>query len=217
METKKETVELIEAEVVDDLCSPDWDFEEKSRKQPRGMRKKDFPAFTAKVKNTILHATQLGMPLNISAQAAGVALSTVERWLQRGQVAQEQLDLYDDPEDAGLVPIDKDFAEFYLFYTKSLAIGPMRLAEIINAACEENPNLAMKWLEKQRPAEFGQRQSIEMTGKVAHAHIHGKLPEGTDLVKQLTTEEIKYLKEDIVKKKQNLLEAGKIEESDDEQ
>lgn len=92
----------------------------------------------------------------------------------------------------------------------------VELTAIIQEGCRTNPGLAMRWLEKTYPSEFGQKQSIEMTGKVAHAHIHGKLSERTDLVKQLTTEEIKYLKEDIVKKKQNLLEAGKIEEADDE-
>jgi hypothetical protein len=220
MGTKKEEVDIIDAEVLEDLHNPDLEFKEPSRKKPRGKRKKDFPAFTHTARTLILSATMKGVPPDVAAKAAGVLPDTLYNWLQRGALVSELLESGDEDRIEDIAPVELDFSAFYTDFNKAAAFGEVRLIEIINTACEDDPKLAMRWLEKVNPERFGPKiqQQISMTGQVAHAHLHGsvgKLPEGQGLAKRLPTKDLKTLRANILKDKQKLLEAGEIQEDDE--
>jgi hypothetical protein len=220
MVTKKEEVEVLDAEVLEYINNPDLEFKEPSRKKPRGKRKKDFPAFTHPTRTLILSATMKGVPPDVAAKAAGVLPDTLYNWLQRGALVVELLETGDEERTEDIAPVELDFAEFYTEFNKAAAFGEVRLIDIINTACEDDPKLAMRWLEKVNPERFGPKiqQQISMTGQVAHAHLHGsvgKLPEGKGLAKRLPTEDLKALRANLIKDKQKLLEAGEIEEDDE--
>jgi len=207
--TKASKVEIVDAEVIEEITTPDYDFEDKRlEKQPKGTRKKDYPAFNPESRAKLLEVIELGVPLDIAADAAGVSISTVQRWLERGEMVQNRID--DDATD-GLDPIDYDFAEFYMDCKQYSARGVTKLAQILTDAAADNPHIALKWIEKVRPDHFGAKQAIEMTGKVIHGHLHTSA-EGSEIVKRLSTEELKLLKADMTKRKQ--LKSGEVEEDE---
>jgi hypothetical protein len=219
MVTQKEKVEVLDAEVVEYIHNPDLEFKEPSRKKPRGKRKKDFPRFTDSVRASVLAATMKGAPLDTAADAAGVEIRTVQNWLERGQMAAELIESGSEEDIESIAPVEHDFASFYTQYKKAKSFGRLRLIEIISNACEDDPKLAMRWLEKLDPVEFGQKQQIHTTGELVHGHIHvsgsNRLPEGQDLTRRLPTQDLKALRSNIIKDKARLLESGEIEEDDE--
>jgi DNA invertase Pin-like site-specific DNA recombinase len=84
---KKEEVEIIDAEIVEEISNPDLDFEKKKKslKKPRGKRKKDFPEFTPNTREKVIQITSLGSPPEITAKAAGIHPRTLQSWLKRGE------------------------------------------------------------------------------------------------------------------------------------
>jgi hypothetical protein len=86
------------------------------------------------------------------------------------------------------------------------------------AKSRTNPYVALKMLEKLDPEHFGMRQQIEMSGKVAHAHLHGSVGrvDGGEVAKNLSTKELRQLREEFQKRKQKQLEAGQVEDDEEE-
>ncbi len=218
MVTKKEEVEVLEAEVVDYILNPDLEFKEPSKKKPRGKRKKDFPMFTESTRTAILAVVMKGAPIETAAQVAGVKVDTVYSWLERGQMVADILESGDEERIEDIADVEMDFAKFYIQYNKAQAFAEVRLIDIITDATEDDPKLAMQWLGRINP-RYSSKQQIHMTGDMRHGHVHvsaGKLPEGEGLAKRLPTKDLKALRANLVKDKQKLLEAGEIDEDDEE-
>jgi hypothetical protein len=195
-------VEVLEPEEIAEFGDSGYDIKEpwakrRKRKHPRGTRKQDFPLFTPAVREAILQATRLGATLKIAANNAGVRKETAEGWMIRGEEALERFEAGEE-----LIPIENDFLHFYLGCLQSKSAGALRLIGILQKASKNNPNIAMKLLEKLEPEDYGAKQAIEMTGKVAHAHahLHKGLPTGDDVAKQLSSEELRLLRADIKQK-----------------
>jgi len=184
MKEEEEVIEILTAEVVEDLEEPNIDFSKaSSKKWPIGTRKKDFPQFTPANREAIIQAMSLGSPQDMAAQFAGVHPDTVRHWMGKGQQAVEKLNLGEE-----LLPVEEDFAEFWIDCTKKSAKAAMGLLAGLQVSARTNPHIGLKLLEKIRPEEFGQRQSIEMKGKVAHGHVHvsgDKLIEGDQVAQRL--------------------------------
>jgi len=217
--TKKEEVEVIEAEVLEEILNPDLEFDEPSKKKPVGTRKKDFPLFTDSVRTSILAAVMKGAPIDTAAEAAGVQPRTVYGWLERGQIVVELLESGDEECVEEIAPVEHDFADFFVQFNKAKSFGKLRLIKIIDEACVDDPKLAMRWLEKLDPAEYGHKEQIHMTGQMTYGHIHvrgDKLPEGQDLARRLPTQDLKALRSNIIKDKARMLEAGEIDEDDEQ-
>jgi len=135
-----------------------------------------------------------------------VAPSTLLRWLERGRNAQRVIDEGNGDE---LAPVEKDFANFFIAYNETVSKVVVGLLGTLQRQARRNPNVALKLLEKLDPEQFGQRQAIDMNvaGKVGHLHVNAKdLIDGGEVAKQLTTEELRALRESIKKRKQ--LKAG---------
>ena len=203
--------EILEAEVVDIMEEPPNypqgpERHSSSRKGKHGTRKKDFARFTPEVRETILQVTRIGAPPQYAAKFAGVAPSTLLRWLERGRNAQRVIDEGNGDE---LAPVEKDFANFFIAYNETVSKVVVGLLGTLQRQARRNPNVALKLLEKLDPEQFGQRQAIDMNvaGKVGHLHVNAKdLIDGGEVAKQLTTEELRALRESIKKRKQ--LKAG---------
>ena len=203
--------DFIDAEVLEEITTPDLsDIDEYKgpRKKPVGTRKKDFPSFTPEVRETILQVTSLGAPPQYAAKYAGVSPSTLFRWLERGRAAQAAID---DGREDDLAPIEKDFAAFFSNYNKTVATAVIGILGNLQRAARNNPHVALKLLEKLDPEQFGQRQAIDMNvaGRVGVGHLHVNardLVDGGEIARQLTTEELRALRESIKKRKQ--LKAG---------
>jgi hypothetical protein len=199
---KKEEVEILDAEIIEEITNPDFSNLEVSRsigrpKKPKGTRKKDFPKFTPEVRETILRLVGNGSPANHAVNIAGVGLESLYRWLERGRHAQNKID--DGYEDT-LEPVDVDFANFFVNYNRVSSNPIIELIHGIMKAAKgdpgspgspgdpdngipptpaipptkPNPNLALRLLEKLDPEQFGQRQAIDMrvAGKVGVGHVH---------------------------------------------
>ena len=227
--------EVIDAEIVEEITSPNLDDVDVCAhvgrdKQPRGTRKRDFPKFNPKTRETILALVAEGSPDNHAANIAGITVATLYRWLERGRTSQRYLDEGDEVD-----PIDTDFAEFFTNYNKLFSAPRIQLLRSIMKAAKGDPgdpekgipptkpnhNLALKMLEKLDPEQFGQRQAIDMQvkGKVGVGHIHvdaRQLEGGTDeILGRITTEDLRLLRAAKQKEKQQkALPAG--DEEDDE-
>jgi hypothetical protein len=212
---KKEEVEILDAEIIEEITNPDFSNLEVSRsigrpKKPKGTRKKDFPKFTPEVRETILRLVGNGSPANHAVNIAGVGLESLYRWLERGRHAQNKIDDgYEDtlepvPGSPGS-PGDPDNG-----IPPTPAIPPTK----------PNPNLALRLLEKLDPEQFGQRQAIDMkvAGKVGVGHVHvtaDKLIEGSDIAKRLTDEELLLLRGNLQKEKEKkMLPSGNEEDAE---
>jgi hypothetical protein len=202
--TDKEKVEILEAEVVDELADPGYDFKEpwdkrRKRKDPRGTRKKDYPAFTEANRNRILQYTSVGVPPKFASMGAGLAPDTLDRWLDKGKDCQERLEAGE-----ALLPVERDFAEFYTEYNRIAGLAIISLVANIREAAKRDPRIALKLLEKTAPDEYGPRQDIRMSGKVEQdSRILVGVCEldGREIAKKLTTDELKQLRADITKRK----------------
>jgi hypothetical protein len=212
MTKEEETLEIIDAEIVEELNEPKLDFDKPaSRKQPRGTRKKDFPQFTPENREAIVSALTLGAPIELAAEFAGVHPDTVKDWLERGREFKLKLEEGED-----LYPVQEDFAEFYDASTKKSANAAIAILGNLQRMARNNGNLALKLLEKIRPDEFGQRQTIDMRGKVAHGHVHvsgDRVLEGGETAKKLSEGSLWKIKE-LMKKEQKALEAGEKQDED---
>lgn len=212
--TKTEDIKVLDATVVSELLEapidPDLEVWEGQKKWPRGTRKKDFQDFKPEVRDKILEAIKLGSPLQYAARFAGISPSTLNRWLERGAMAQARIEEgYEDE----LVAVEKDFAAFYTECIQSNATVILALLGNLVRQSMANPHVALKLLEKLDPAQFGPRQSIDISGKVGIGHIHvdaRQLADGADIVKKLSTEELRLLRSDLSRR---LLEAGSKESS----
>lgn len=205
--------EVIDAEIVEEITTPDFSAAEEykgPRKKPVGTRKKDFSRFTPQVRETILQVTSLGAPPAYAAKYSGVSPTTLFRWLERGRNAQAAID---EGRGDDLSPVERDFADFFSNYNKTVATTVIGILGNLQRQARNNPHVALKLLEKLDPEQFGQRQAIDMNvaGKVGHVHFDARdLVQGEEVAKQLTTEELKMLRESIEKRKQ--LKAGEEEE-----
>jgi len=211
--------EILDAEVVQDICTPDYSQTEVDAgpaKQPRTTRKADYPKFTPETREHLLELVSQGVPDNHACNAVGIQVSTLYRWLEKGRLVQNKLD--EGLEDE-LYPVELDFANFYVSYYRVKASPVTDLISTVMTAAlgspgdpengilptKPNPGLALKMLEKLDPEQFGQRSKVDMNvkGKIGHLHADlGQLNTGEDVVKQLTTEEIKILKADIKQRRQ---------------
>jgi hypothetical protein len=211
---KKDEVEALDQETLEKISEPDFKFEEPKKIAKRGVgrpntRKKDFPQFTEINRLRVLQHTSYGTPPKHAANLAGIGQSTLEDWLEMGKICTEKRARGED-----LSPVEDDFADFYLEYNR-LASTPIAalLGSLVKEA-KNKPYLALKLLEKLDPENFGQKQAIEMTGKVGHAHIHGHigLPDGDDTAKSLSSDDLrKYLDAvDMQKEEQKQIESGDV-------
>lgn len=235
--------QVLDAEILEEITTPDYSAAEEYKgpqKKPRGTRKKDHPKFTPEARETILQLVSVGTPDNHAANYAGVRVDTLYRWLEYGRVAQDKIDAGDEDD---LNPVDLDFANFFSQYLKvkpSPIIG--LLQTVLRAArgtkgdiekgipaTKPNPQLALRLLEKLDPVQFGPRQNIDMnvSGKVAHGHLHGTVNQnvldGGEIAKQLSTDELRALRADIISKKEPkklpakiTKEAEKVDETTEE-
>jgi len=90
-----------------------------------------------------------------AATLSGISYETFRRWMNRGE---------EDVHDAeagtliliGSVPEpETDHGAFYMAILKAEAIMVMRLTKVVYDAALNNPLVALKWLERRQPAEWG--------------------------------------------------------------
>ncbi len=211
---KKGKVEIIDAEIVEEITDPNLNFKEekKSRKKPRGKRKKDFPEFTPQNREKLIQLAALGSPPDVTAKAAGIHPMTLENWLEKGRALTDRLNEGED-----LEPVEKDFVDFYLRYTQVTANAVVSLLGVLQTQARKNPHIALKLLEKLDPENFGAKTELKMSGKVKHGHLHahvavGSIEAGEEIAKRMTTDQLRRLRGHRVKQ----IEAGEIVEADDD-
>lgn len=209
--------DIIDAEVLEELAEPDWEFEEKSKKKPRGTRKKDFPAFTAKNRLKILEMATLGAAPEICADYAGVHPQTLARWLERGDLAQARVD---EGEEEELAPVEIEFATFYMAFRQARATAAANPIATIAREAKENWKAAVVWLEKQRPDLYAARQALEISGhttqdiRIGEGSTRQKAINTDELARRLSTDQLKRIRADVIKSKK-LLKAGDEEVDED--
>jgi hypothetical protein len=210
MVEKKE--EIIDAEIVEELTNPNWDFEKKSKKQPQGTRKKDFPSFTPKTRLKILNATVAGLPFHVCAAEGGVTGPTLKRWLEKGQRAQERID---EGEIDELSTVEVEFAEFFMGVNQQHAKAMINPYKTVHDAATTGQSVkAAQWLlERRWPDDFGDKkklqidQDVNWRGRLTKTNVDNR---GT--AKRLSTEDLKALRESHIK----LLEAGDEKKKDED-
>ena len=188
-------VDVIDAEVLETteeaLSFPEKWSKTRKRKKPRGTRKKDFPKFTAKVREEILAAAGMGVPLDLAAYNAMVSPQTVKQWLDRGKELVSQRDRGEK-----LVPIEKDFADFYEDYYRAVSRPSISLIGTVMRESRRDGKLALEMLGKLAPEYFGAKAKVEISGGVTHDHRHTLEP-GQAVVKELTDDQIRQLRSNI--------------------
>lgn len=183
--------EIIEAEIVGDFTEPieiqePW-AKRRKRKKPRGTRMKDFPEFTTKVKEKILNAARLGMPVDFSAYFAGVHPNKLLNWLKFGAEAKEKAE-----SGLKLNRIEKAFVDFDTEY-QTAVVTPVAvlLADAFRAARADGPT-AIKLLEKIAPTQFGPKPTSTINVGVS---VQQGLTDGTNEVhKKISTGDLRKLR-----------------------
>lgn len=230
MAKKKKEVVVLDAEIIEEITTPDFSDTEiytGPGKKPQGSSKKDYPKFTPETRETILQLVGGGSPENHAVNIAGIHIDTLYRWLERGRMFQGKID--DGFEDE-LELVDKDFANFHTaFYKVKSTPIVVLLQGVMKAArgdpdngINPNPTLALRLLEKLDPEQFGQksavdiRQAIKQDVRVIGAGGSVKqLAEGEEIVKQLSTEELRFLRADYQKRRAaRMLAAGDEEDAE---
>lgn len=209
---KKEEVVILDAEIIEEISEPDYDLKDtnKSRKNPRGTRKKDFPEFTVERREQLLQIMSMGTPTNIAAKMAGIHPSTLDRWMDKGAEATQRLE---DGEE--LYPVEKDFADFYIRCNQVTANAVASLLGVLMRKSQTNPYIALKLIEKLDPENFGAKTELKMTGEMTKTNIDIKIDAG-EVAKNLSTKELRQLREEFAKRKTKQLEANTVTDDDDE-
>jgi hypothetical protein len=217
MVEEKQEGEIIDAEILEELTNPDWDFEDKKKPGPdkwkKGTRKKDFPKFTPKNKYNILNAAIAGLPPEVCAAQGDITPQTLQRWVDKGQRAQERIDA---GAEAELAPIEVEFAEFFMALYKQSAqamLGPYKTVH--DAATTGGSVKAAQWILERRWAEYFSekkqiQQQVEWQGRLTQT-TEG-IVDNRETAKRLSTEDLKALRASHIK----LLEAGDEKKKDEE-
>ncbi len=122
-----------------------------------GRKTKMTPELTA----VMCKLLKRGCSLKLAAGMCGVHISTVHRWLQKGE-----------RQTAG------KFREFRDRLELARRSGQYRLLSIATTGAALDPKLALDMLARQNPDDYGvtkrveQKQTIDVTGKVIHEHEH---------------------------------------------
>ena len=107
-------------------------------------------SLTADVQAKICEALQLGVSWKAAAAHGGVSEQTVIRWRERGESGEEP------------------FCAFLEAATRARDSAEVRMAAaVVMAVKDGDARAAMWWLERRRPATWGQRVAEEVTVKTA--------------------------------------------------
>lgn len=181
--------EVIEAEVVDDGLDlePDVEFinpKRGSSKLPMGKRKKDFSKFNQRTREACLSCAARGMADSRVAGLAGISPETLKRWLNRGQRMDQ---LREDGED--LLPVDEDFADFYVKYNQAKAAPQVEVLDAIREHAMRDGRVGIEFLKMTDPENYNtSRSKVE----VQHGGTIALQPK-VDQLKQLPASELRAL------------------------
>jgi hypothetical protein len=188
------TVETVDAEVID----VPYQFEEpwakrRKRKQPRGTRVKDFPDFTQKMREKILNAARLGMPLDFCAYYNGIKPAKLKGWLERGSKAEERRET-----GQRLEKVEQHFAEFHREYYKATSQPVAVLLSDVFRAARTDGKIAQETLRMIAPEYF----AAKTPQTAINVGVAVGLPDGkSDLHKRLSTDELLLLRKQIAEQK----------------
>jgi hypothetical protein len=90
-----------------------------------------------------------GAPRRFAAGAVGIDENTFSRWFHRGAAA-----------EAGN-PSERIYREFYVAVNRAEAVFEKTARDLILSGSKINPNLALKWLGRRFPAEYGRQDNVE--------------------------------------------------------
>ena len=114
--------------------------------------------FTAEVRERILQAVSVGVPLELACKGAGISYAALRVWIRRGERQKRG-----------------QFAQFVRAIDEAEVRALTRWMAIIDKAAQEGSWVAAAWKAERRFPEFFGRQRIEVTGRdgqALKANIH---------------------------------------------
>lgn len=114
---------------------------------------------TPTVVTKICDAVEAGANYADAAAVAGVSDSALSKWRMRGAELEALLQ-----EDAPtLTANDQKILDFYRRLRAAESRGAVNAATVVYNAALTDPEFALKWLERRRPADWSLRQQMDVT------------------------------------------------------
>lgn len=118
---------------------------------------------TPDTQSAILEALNLGNYIETAAQYAGISVTTMYNWLDRGRSERQRLD--ENP-DAEPNENETKYVEFLEAVEKTRSKAETRAIGLIQKAASDGTWQAAAWfLERSFPARWGRKQNVELTGE----------------------------------------------------
>lgn len=120
---------------------------------------------------TLLQALAAGNYIEVSCSFAGLAPSTVYRWLERGRAERASQELGNKPN-----PNEKPYLDLCESVEKARATAILRNVNVVQTAANNGQwQAAAWWLERSMPNQYGRRIQAEVSSNVSVQELEQRM------------------------------------------
>jgi hypothetical protein len=119
----------------------------------------------------ICGAIEVGVSFADACQASGISRTSGYEWLDLGREFVRKLGA-GEVDAKELTPDQKQYLKFCTQFQSSEATGAINMATVVYNAGMSDPDYALRWLERRRPAEWSGRNNVDVkhSGGVGLTH-----------------------------------------------